>query len=115
MSTTIGQWSTTGQGIVDSLEVDGGIALKASLLALVPQMATVIAVPVVGGIFSDFIGFICNKISTILVQNIDRLVYAEYVAVAVGKQVSDYVQASQSGNESATDQAADNLIHVGTT
>jgi hypothetical protein len=113
-STQIGQWSPTGQVIVHDLETDGGIVLKAAITSI-PQVAAVFAIPFVGWIASGFAGYICNKISKILIDGLDRLVYATFVSIRIGKQVSDYVKAQDSGNQSSIDQAADDLIHAGKT
>lgn len=112
--TTVGQWGPTGQAIVHDLETDGGVVLKAAISAI-PQVAAVFAIPVLGWVASWFAGLICDKISFVLFNGLDRLVYAGFVAVRIGKQVSDYVQAQQYGNESAADAAADKLINVGDT
>jgi hypothetical protein len=103
----IGQWGPVGTALVDNLETDGGIALKAAVIAEVPALGT--------PIISFFVGIVCDKIAKVLVQNIDRLVFAGFVAVRVNKQVSDYMAAQASGNQSAIDAAADKEIHIGDT
>lgn len=106
----IGQWSPTGQKNVDELESDGAIVIKAELITLWAPF---------GGIWLGWLtGIFSSAFSKILIGSFDRLIYAGWVSVRIGKQASVYFKDQMTGNttpaeQSQTDQDADNLIHVG--
>lgn len=103
----IGQWPAAGQTFVNDLEDDGAKVLQMLVVAQVSWLGQ--------WWIAWLVGLVCAAVSKSLIQGLDRLVYAGFVAIRIGKQVSDYVQASQSGDESAIDQDADHLIHLGDT
>lgn len=101
---TIGESQTT-QDIVSNLKNDGASALEAVLNVQLPWTK----LPVV----SVLVNMIVQKLVDIFIDEINKEAFALYVSIKTRKQVSDYLGAQQSGNQSAIDQAGDALIHLG--
>jgi len=64
---------------------------------------------------SPIVDIFATLAARFVVSNLDKIGFAVYVSVKIGTQVSDYITAQDGSDQSATDEAGDNLIHVGTT
>lgn len=89
---------------------DGAKVLETYILAQVsPAAAALLLDPGFKQVFELAI----KSASKFVVEEIDGVVYAGYVALKVGKQSSDYVKAVDSKSQGDIDNAADDLIKLG--
>jgi hypothetical protein len=101
----IGQWGGSEARLFEVLKKDGAIVLQDYLAVALPWTKA----PLINVI----VGVVCREISAFIAEKLDALAYAGYVAVATGKQVSEYIEAIDSGDKDRIDKAADDLVHLG--
>lgn len=102
---TIGQDGPIMSTLESALESDGATVITTYLGTALPWTK----LPILNNLTS----MIISKFVTFIITFLDREIFAAYVALQTGKQVSDYIAAVSTGNQSAIDNAGDNLIHVG--
>jgi hypothetical protein len=90
------------------LVTDGAILLQ-YYIDTIPVVGAFLALPIINNIT----GMVINAAVGYIIKELDLAGYAIYVAFKTQKQVSDYIAAKASGNQSTIDNAGDAAIHLG--